>query len=99
MTIPQDPELTRPWRTSSHSDTGGQCVEVAQAGTTCAVRDSTNPGGSRLGFSRQAWTAFTGGIKHGRPCIGQQVPGRQPGNPERVLTAPGPGSHERDLPA
>jgi hypothetical protein len=67
MTIPQDPELTRPWRTSSHSDTGGQCVEVAQAGPTCAVRDSTNPGGIRLSFSQQAWTAFTSGIKHG-PC-------------------------------
>jgi len=61
---PQDPELTRPWRKSRHSDTGGQCVEVAQAGTTCAVRDSTNPGGSRLAFSKQAWAAFTSSIKH-----------------------------------
>jgi CRISPR/Cas system-associated protein Csm6 len=67
MTIPQDPELTRPWRTSSHSDTGGQCVEVAQAGTTCAVRDSRDPDGRRLSFTHQAWAAFTGGIKHG-PC-------------------------------
>jgi Domain of unknown function (DUF397) len=86
MTTPQNPELTRPWRKSSHSDTGGQCVEVAQAGTTCAVRDSTNPDGSRLGFSQQAWAAFTSGIKHG-PCrvSASGFPGCQPGNPDLSL--------------
>jgi hypothetical protein len=65
MTIPQDTNLTRPWRKSSWSDTGGNCVEIAQAGSIFAVRDSKHPRGGRLGFSPQAWTAFTRRLKHG----------------------------------
>lgn len=47
-----------PWRKSSYSDTGGNCVEVTHAGTTIAVRDSKNPGDGHLTFSSQAWTTF-----------------------------------------
>jgi hypothetical protein len=65
MTTGQDTELTRPWRTSSRSTGGQECVEVAQTGANCLVRDSKNPDGTRLAISRQAWTAFTRSIKHG----------------------------------
>ena len=48
MTTAQPTTLTRPWRKSSHSTGGNDCVEVAQAGTSCLVRDSKNPDGARL---------------------------------------------------
>jgi hypothetical protein len=65
MTIAQDPTLTRPWRKSSRSTGGNDCVEVAQAGTSCLIRDSKNPDGYRLAVGPQAWAAFIGDIKHG----------------------------------
>ncbi len=65
MTTAQDPALTRPWRTSSHSTGGNDCVEVAQDGTCCLVRDSKDPAGARLAVSVQAWAALTRDIKHG----------------------------------
>jgi len=43
MTTAQPTTLTRPWRKSSNSTGGNDCVEVAQAGTSCLVRDSKNP--------------------------------------------------------
>jgi hypothetical protein len=53
------------WRKSSYSGSnGGQCVEVAAPGRIL-VRDSTNPDRGRLGFSTQAWRAFTARIKSG----------------------------------
>jgi hypothetical protein len=65
MTTAQDTTLTKPWRKSSRSTGGNDCVEVAQAGTNCLVRDSKNPGGARLAVRSQAWAAFTGDIKQG----------------------------------
>jgi hypothetical protein len=65
MTTAQDTTLTRPWRKSSRSTGGNDCVEVAQAGTNCLVRDSKNPGGGRLAVRSQAWTSFIGDIKLG----------------------------------
>jgi hypothetical protein len=70
MTTGQDTtELTRPWRTSSRSTGGQECVEVAQDQANCLVRDSKNPGGTRLAVNRQAWTAFTRAIKDGRSGV------------------------------
>jgi Domain of unknown function (DUF397) len=65
MTPAHDTKLTRPWRKSSHSGGGNDCVEVAQTGTTCLVRDSKDPHGPRLAVRPQAWAAFLGHIKHG----------------------------------
>ena len=65
MTTAQDPTLTRPWRKSSRSTGGNDCVEVAQAGTSCLIRDSKNPDGACLAVRPRAWAAFIGGIKHG----------------------------------
>jgi Domain of unknown function (DUF397) len=65
MTTPQDPILTRPWRKSSRNTGGNDCVEVAQAGTHCLVRDSKNPDGARLYVSLHEWATFIHHIKHG----------------------------------
>jgi hypothetical protein len=54
------------WHKSSHSSANGQCVEVAPAAGAVAVRDSKNPAGPVLIFTRQAWAAFVEDVK-GRP--------------------------------
>ncbi|MEV7139610.1 DUF397 domain-containing protein [Streptomyces tauricus] len=47
------------WFKSSYSgDEGGECVEVAADRAAIRVRDSKNHGGSRLAFTRDAWTGF-----------------------------------------
>jgi hypothetical protein len=55
------------WRKSSYSGSnGGACVEVAVLPTdSLAVRDSKDPGGPKLRFSREEWRAFTTSIKRG----------------------------------
>ena len=68
MTIPNTPEAPEApagWRKSSYSGGGNNCVEVAQAGGTSAVRDSKNPGGGHLTFGAEAWEAFLTDIKRG----------------------------------
>jgi hypothetical protein len=52
------------FRRSSFSE-HGECVEVAVVGTGVIVRDSKNPGGPRLWFSRTEWTAFLYGVLAG----------------------------------
>lgn len=52
------------WRKSSRSENGGlDRVEVAGPASLVAVRDSKDPGGTKLAFSRRAWSAFAAGIK------------------------------------
>ena len=55
------------WRKSSYSGSnGGDCVEVAMLPEDShAVRDSKDPGGPKLRFSREEWRAFTTGVKRG----------------------------------
>jgi hypothetical protein len=65
MTTEHDVILTRPWRKSSRSTAGNDCIEVAQIQTSCLVRDSKNPSGARLAVKPQAWAAFIRDIKHG----------------------------------
>jgi Domain of unknown function (DUF397) len=65
MTTAQDTILTRPWRKSSRSTGGNDCVEVARTGTSCLIRDSKNPDGARLAVTPQEWAAFVCAIKHG----------------------------------
>jgi hypothetical protein len=61
----QDGLIRTAWRTSSRSSpTSNDCVEVATYSSgSIAVRDSKNPSGPRLAFSRQEWTTFTRDVK------------------------------------
>jgi hypothetical protein len=52
------------WTKSSLSFSNGNCVEVAGDGATVLVRDSKNPGGPRLRFTRAEWQAFLAGAKN-----------------------------------
>jgi len=65
MTTTPDTMLTRPWRKSSRSTGGNDCVEVAQAGTSCLVRDSKNPDRACVAVRPQQWAAFIGHVKDG----------------------------------
>jgi len=52
------------WRTSSYSGSSSDnCVEVGTAARAVAVRDSTDPDGAALAFSRRDWQRFTRGLK------------------------------------
>lgn len=52
------------WRTSSYSgNSGGQCIEVGDAGRVIAVRDSKDPRGPMLAFGPQDWRRFTDRVK------------------------------------
>lgn len=58
-------DLTRAdWRKSSYSGNTGDCVEVARnLPGIVAVRDSKNPGGPALVFTRVGWQAFVSQVK------------------------------------
>ncbi len=55
------------WRKSSYSGSnGGNCVEVAAlSGNSLAVRDSKDPYGPVLTFSRAEWRTFTTALNTG----------------------------------
>lgn len=53
------------WRTSSRSQLGQDCVQVAAMVDAVAVRDSKHPDGPVLLFTQGEWDAFIGGAKDG----------------------------------
>jgi hypothetical protein len=54
------------WRKSSYSDEeGGQCVELADLTATIGIRDSKNPYGPYLSFSRTELTRLVDRVKAG----------------------------------
>jgi hypothetical protein len=59
-------EVAAAWRKSSYSNgNGGNCVEVAaNIPQVVAIRDSKDPAGPELVFSRASWAAFTDGVKN-----------------------------------
>lgn len=66
MSTHGNPNLTgAQWRKSSYSNgNGGNCVEVADlTDGGRAVRDSKNPHGPALVFTRAEWAAFTAGVR------------------------------------
>lgn len=59
------PLVAQSWRKASRSGSG-DCVEVAAADRgMVAVRDSKNPEGARLFYTRSEWAAFIDGVKRG----------------------------------
>lgn len=54
------------WRKATYSGNGGNCVEVANRGTTVAVRDSNDQEGTRLAVPASSWSAFTTRIRLGK---------------------------------
>lgn len=55
---------TTQWRKSQRCDTNA-CVEVALIGADVALRDSKDPDGPVLRFTRQEWDAFVAGVGAG----------------------------------
>jgi hypothetical protein len=53
------------WRKSSYSTNEGNCVELADTGDGVALRDSKDPSGPVLHFSRAELNAFLQGAKSG----------------------------------
>ncbi|MEU3569255.1 DUF397 domain-containing protein [Kitasatospora sp. NPDC036755] len=54
------------WFKSSHSNNGGDCVEVAADFPGLApVRDSKDPQGPSLLFPTEAWTSFVTAVHSG----------------------------------
>lgn len=47
------------WRKASASTGNNACVEVADLPSIVAVRDSKNPDGPALAFTRAEWSRFT----------------------------------------
>jgi hypothetical protein len=48
------------WRKASYSSgNGGDCIEVASAPRTVAVRDTKDPAGPALAFTPARWQEFT----------------------------------------
>ncbi|WP_405105595.1 DUF397 domain-containing protein [Micromonospora sp. NBC_01405] len=59
------PDLTDAvWRKSTRSNNGGDCVEVADnIPGVVGLRDSKDPSGPVLAYSRIAWDAFVQDVK------------------------------------
>lgn len=53
------------WKKSTASGSGS-CVEVSEAGDIILVRDSKNPSGPTLTFSRVEWEALLVGARTGQ---------------------------------
>ena len=54
------------WVKSSHSQSGGNCVEVAPGfPSVMPVRDSKDPEGPALVFGADAFTSFVAAVKSG----------------------------------
>ena len=57
------------WHTSTHSAANGCCVQATALDDRILVRDSKDPGGPRLSFTRPAWVAFLTEVKTGGRLI------------------------------
>lgn len=53
------------WHKSNRSNPSGNCVEVAFVDELIGVRDSKDPQGPKLVFTKAEWNAFIGGTKDG----------------------------------
>jgi hypothetical protein len=53
-----------PWRRARKCGEG-RCVEVAPSDGNVLVRDSKDPGGANLAFTKAEWRTFIAGVKEG----------------------------------
>ena len=51
------------WKTGCEA---GACVEVADIGSDVLIRDSKDPTGQVLRFTREEWENFTDAVKEGK---------------------------------
>jgi hypothetical protein len=59
-------QMNAPWVRSSFSFANGNCIEVTELpGGSVGIRDSRDPGGPVLRFTRAEWAAFLGGARRG----------------------------------
>ncbi|GAA3090554.1 DUF397 domain-containing protein [Streptosporangium carneum] len=66
MELSKELELATWVKSSRSSSNGGECVEVALlSGDRRGVRDSKDPSGPALVFTRPGWGAFVSGVKRG----------------------------------
>jgi hypothetical protein len=54
-----------PWRKSSYSGSGNDCLETATAGRVVLVRDSKDRAGPPLRLTAEQWRMFTAAVKDG----------------------------------
>jgi hypothetical protein len=47
-----------PWRKAQRSMSNGACVEVAPINAGVVIRDSQDPDGPIIGYSRESWRSF-----------------------------------------
>jgi hypothetical protein len=53
------------WRKSSMSGDSGDCVEWRFVADSVHLRDSKDPDGPQLSFTRREWIAFVAGVRAG----------------------------------
>ena len=58
--------MTTVWRKSSYSANASECVELSTNTPTTLVRDSKNPGGPQLSFTRPELSSFLNRVKAAR---------------------------------
>jgi hypothetical protein len=53
------------WRKSTTTEPAADCIEFADLGGHCALRDSTDPDGPTLLFTAFEWECFLDGVDKG----------------------------------
>lgn len=64
LLTPHAPASSPTWVKSRRCDTNA-CLEAADLGNVVAVRNSTQPGGPVVEFTKDEWKAFIGGVEDG----------------------------------
>ncbi len=63
VNVPQPPAIASWQKSSMSGDPDRECVQVVRRREHVWVRDSKNPVGPALGFTREGWAAFLVGVQ------------------------------------